>query len=370
MKKNNAKFAIKMSMLLLSLVVMVFVGSLAWFNNDNTSIADGISVQSQSGKPEFKIAIGFNTTETNGRYLVSDFSRHFSLKDIAIEENGVIKNYNIFKSFKPVDLTGDGVSLYRPTLKNMNKEIDHEGAGQLGVPNQDYIAFDLFFQSSSKCKIYLDNNTRVLGNVESQGGTLVNPNDPTDFSPDAIVGAMRVSFTDYSIDNNHNILDNYKLVNNMDSTLITSEQSFARSAPNALWIPRSDVRFDDTDPNRKVLYTGISNALSANAFYVSDNQEMNTFKHTYFAFDENRSPVGYQEPDSYITSTITGLNQDDISLCEVIHEGVDPKDGNKKCYYGKVHVKIWIEGCDSEARRAMNSGQFIIDFEILSRDYI
>ncbi len=381
-KRQNTSLIIKAIMLLLALIIMIFTGSLAWYYNSRSVTADGASVTTITSQ-DFKMAVGFKNRQTAGKgddgYVVSEFTKYFDLTNIEIKDDTTNEttSYKVLQDVKPIDLTGDGITLVRPTLKDRNSAIDtqnHEHT--IGRPNEEYIAFDLFFQSPEMCQIYLDNKTKVLGFIEQQGESLVNDADST-ISPDAIIGALRVAFTDYSVDDYGKQDMNYNLVytdgENEGKVKKTNDihkdgekigqNKFTRTAPNALWIPRADIRYDDTDT--PVLYTEITNEMSEHAAYETDGRKMNTFWHTFYAYDNGQG--GYKEFDDKITGTITGINKDDIVICDVIHEGVD--DEGKKCYYGKVHVKIWIEGCDSEARRVMNSGKFIIDMELLSKEY-
>lgn len=370
MKKHNNSLMIKAVMLLLALIVVVFVASLAWFSENREATADGLSVSTNETQ-EFKMAVGFKNKDTK-QYVVSNFTRHFNLRKVEViedEQSGVVAVYDVFKDMDPRDITGDGITLVRPTLKNKNSQIDHSGGYSVARPNEDYVSFDLYFQSANRSQIFLDDNSSVLGLIEKNGGELVDPNNPTKFSSDAIVGALRVAFTDYSVNDDSSTSD-YELVN-IRGELIKNEDVddkgnlvVSRTAPNALWVPRSDIRFDDTDPANPVLHSGLEDSMSANASYVSDGWNMNTFKHSFFAYSNGNG--AYKDSDQIITSTITGIKKDRTVICDVIHPGVD-KYGNN-CYYGKVHVNIWLEGCDSEARRVMNTGKFYIDFEILSRD--
>ena len=373
MKRQNTSLIMKAIILLLALIIMVFTGSLAWFSHIRTVTADGVSVKTKTTQ-DFKMAVGFKNNQTEGKgddgYVVSEFTKHFELANVEIKDGNISTFYNVFENRHPVDLTGDGITLVRPVLTSDNSSIEtgEPHPEYVGVANEHYIAYDLFFQSSEECQIVLDKKTKVLGLVEQQGGNLVG--DDSTISSDAIVGALRVAFTDYSVDNDGNQNMNYNLINSDDTLRKTNDLDAdgkyifdnPRTAPNALWIPRADIRFDDSD--KPILYTGITNEMSEHASYTVDGENMNTFRHTFYVYDDDQS--GYKEYDDRITSTITGLEEENVVICNVTHEGKD-SEGNK-CYYGKVHVKIWIEGCDSEARRVMNSGQFIIDMELLSKE--
>lgn len=368
-KKQSTSLIVKAIMLLLALIVMVFVSSLAWFTSaDAPASATGLSVN--SGKQEdFEIAIGFSNKMTDNEYVMSDFLRSFKLTSVEAKpptaDDTAYALYNVFNDFSAQDLTGDGITLVRPKLVNKNKDIDKVTLGrEIGTPNLDYISFDLYIKAPNPCNVFLADETRAYGLAESQDGKLAPYSGSTDFSEDGIVGALRVSFCDYATDD-----DTY--------TYSTSEEDVNRTAPNALWIPRSDIRYDDS-VGEPVLYTGITDRMSQYASYTTTDIDgsvvnMNTFDHHYFyyyldsqtnSFDYNLS--GYRTFDDAITTTITGLSKENIDICEVSHPITDTNGDTY--YYGKMHVNIWIEGCDSEARRDFNAGKFYLDFDLITKD--
>lgn len=386
-KRGYSSFLIKTIMLLLALIVMAVVASVAWFiDGDAPAKASGLSVSTQT-EVDFDIAIGFKTSQTDG-YVVSPFSKKFDLTNLeVVDDNGIPEFYDIFYDFSPLDVTGDGVTLVRPKLTNKNSQIDESGSCSDVDPNQDYISFDMLIRSNQECTLYLDKGSKAYGKAEITNGSLyyTEPQKPTDdenyngdtvvsscdinatdntrtFSPDAIVGALRVAFTDVD-----------------DVDYITSksgEESFDENTqPKALWIPRSDIRFEQNDTtNSMSLYSNITSIDKVHdkySFYnIGDDDDdipdMNTYTHHYYSYkkDESDMIVGYTPFAEAIT--IHELNKDKIPICEV-NKRIEGDDEN---YYGKVHVNIWVEGCDSEARRALRGGQFVINFDIKSGDAV
>lgn len=398
-KRGYSSFLIKTIMLLLALIVMAVVASVAWFiDGDAPAKASGLSVSTQT-EVDFDIAIGFQTTQTDNKYIVSDFEKQFNLRDLKIDVNNTPNDesddekYDIFYDFSPLDVTGDGVTLVRPKLTYKNSQIDTKSGSYSDVdPNQDYISFDMLIRSNQECTLYLDKGSKAYGKAEITNGSLyyTEPQKPTDdenyngdtvvsscdinatdntrtFSPDAIVGALRVAFTDVD-----------------DVDYITSksgEESFDENTqPKALWIPRSDIRFEQNDTtNSMSLYSNITSIDKVHDIYSfynikrydkdigdDDIPDMNTYTHHYYSYkkDESDKIVGYTPFAEAIT--IHELNKDKIPICEV-NKRIEGDDEN---YYGKVHVNIWVEGCDSEARRALRGGEFIINFDIKSGDAV
>lgn len=371
-KRGYSSFLIKTIMLLLALIVMVIVGSIAWFiDGDAPAKASGLSVSAET-PVDFDIAIGFKTSQTDG-YVVSPFSKKFDLTNLEVvydndtpddDTDDISEFYDVFYDFSPLDVTGDGVTLVRPKLTNKNSQIDTESVSYSDVdPNQDYISFDMLVRSTQKTTLYLDSGSQAFGKIESEGGSLINDSSALadtgtlvseSFSADAIVGALRVAFTDYP-------------------TYSANEQMFsAGTTPDALWVPRSDIRFyqnDSVNPATVSLYSNIASADDAYASYTikgADGVSMNTYLHHYYKYISTSDGVEGEFCTFDDAITIVELNKDEIPICEV-DERIE---GDELYYYGKVHVNIWLEGCDSESRRALRGGQFVINFDIKSGDAV
>ncbi len=382
-KRGYTSYLIKAIMLLLALIVMAIVASLAWFiSGDAPAEASGLSVSAEAAV-DFDIAIGFSTTQTDNKYVVSPFFKKFNLTDLPVliegsetpddETDDVYENYDVFYDFSPLDVTGDGVTLIRPKLKNKNAEIDTESQSFSYVnPNQDYISFDMLIRATKECTLYLDSGSKAYGKSETKNNNtgslltnavkvddenstaVVSGCDATDiekpFSSDAIVGALRAAFINYP-------------------TYSTEKQEFASgTTPDALWIPRSDIRFFHDEINRRYsLYGNINSSNDPYAeYYLKGVPDilMNTYTHHFYKYTTTGNTVtgSFETFDDAIT--IHELNKDEIPICEVSER----IDGDNEYFYGKVHVNIWLEGCDSEARRALRGGEFKIDFDIRSGD--
>ncbi len=350
--KQNTSLMIKAIMLLLALIIMVFIACLAWFiPPDYPVTANGLSVKTER-EQGFDMAVGFET-KLSGGYVMSDFAKEFDLTNISAkptaDSSGAAGTYNIFNDFIAMDLTGNGITLVRPTMKSKNTGIDTTSTSyEEPEANKAYISFDLYIRAPKACKLYLADESQAVGKVEYDGGSLVSASG--EISPDAIVGAVRTAFTDYGP-------SNYSESDNYDDVIAQ------KTAPNALWIPRSDIRYDDTTVLGPHLYTRITGQYHADASYTVDGVSMNTYVHHYFYYPGDNQTGYYDTFDDAITKTITGLSKENVMICDVSHY-----NENDNMYYGKVLINIWIDGCDSEARRAMNGGKFRVDFEFLKVD--
>lgn len=331
-KKQNTALLIKAIMLLLALIIMVFVASLAWFAPpDQPVYASGLSVSTSSTK-EFEMAVGARCSDTNYDYKVSEYSKELNLTELKLESGDT---FNALIDFSPIDVTGDGVTLVRPSLVNKNSDIDRNSAVYSNVTaNREYISFDLYFRCSEKCQVVLDKESFVRAACENEvsDGNLVS-SDGT-YSKDAVVGAIRVAFVNYS-DFSKNIL-----AGSRDDTA------------SLLWLPRPDVFFETDADGKETLYTDVK---PGERYYVVDgNNHCDTYTHHYYSYTHPNNDGGYDQGDYDYDGTVT--NPNNTFVCDV-----DTEIGGS--FYGKTLINIWVEGCDNEARRSLSGGKFYINFD-------
>lgn len=356
-KKQSTSLIIKAIMLLLALIIMIIVASLAWFTVTPDPVdATGVSAKSSSSK-YFDMAVGFESSVNGYQYTMSQYAKNFSLRDV-ITPDGV--HYDVLHDFSPIDLTGDGVTLVRPSMQLKNVDIDRNNPTFTTVsPNKEYICFDMYLRASDPCKVYLDSGSFVKGVIEDTPGdgnlvqtekTDINRKaDEGDFSKDAVVGAVRVSFVNYN-----------EFVEGEDHENRKNEACL-------LWLPRPDIHLDTKDEDGTELQTWkLSTGLTpdntkVDYFGASDRfigYPADTFDHHYYTYvyDENFGDHGgYRGEDRNYEPTVTEPSK--VSICELKYKSGD-------YYYGKVQVNIWIEGCDAEARRAIAGGQFQVNFDL------
>ena len=346
-KRRNPSWLIKAIVLLLSLIIMVFAMSLAWFSPPDKPVnATGLTVQS-SGSTAFDMAVGFETSANGYQYTMTDYSKNFSLSEITGLDG---KTYDVLHDFSPIDITGNGVTLVRPSMKNKNEDINRQSSTFTTVtPNREYISFDLYFRSDKECKVFLDSGSFVKGAIEINGGTLTDTSERKaengDFCKDAIVGAVRVSFVNY------------------DDFIEGEDLSSRQSEPRLLWLPRPDIHLNTKDDNGDdlspwTLSTGVQPEQIYDKFEtVSDRLPAfaDTYTHHYFRYDHIPTEDRYVGVDVDNYDTVTDPSR--VAICDVDKE-------INGMYYGKVQVNVWIEGCDAEARRALSGGQFQIKFDL------
>lgn len=335
-KKQNTGLIIKGIMLLLALIVMIFVACLAWFaTSDIPNVATGVQAKT-IGVAEFDMAIGFKTSVNGYQYTMSDYVKTMNFSNVKCGD----VYYDALHDFSPVDVTGDGVTLIRPSMTAKNADIDRTSTVYTTVtPNKEYISFDMYFRSNDPCSVYLDSDSYAIGAVEETpgDGNLIQTeatdtnrkSSDGDYSCDAVVGAVRVSFVEYSTVNEAEDLDN------------------RATTPTLLWLPRPDIHLSTPIGDTWFLTTDVEPNQFLDTY---GDMTCDTYTHHYYAFVDG---VG---TDINYANTVTETNTDIICTVDEIHD-----DGY---YYGKTQVNIWIEGCDTEARRTISGGQFLVNFDL------
>lgn len=442
MKTNRHSLMAKGIMVLLTLLILVFVFTYAWFVRDDAPVsANGITA-STSSNVSFDVAIGYASPSTGGNYVVTDFASadnafdfeklyipHIvSLGETEIENSKYSKNssaaekFNLLDSFRPIDLTGDGVRIYRPAMTNKNRSINYEerSVNEDITENKQYISFDLYIRTDKPdMNVSLDTGSYVVGACELSNTTLAELADgianntitpgPDEhggaylktntahrlstygaFSEDSIVGAVRISFTPYTTGVSTSLSDFF--------TRPTGTGDYSLDAAHSkLWIPRSDIYLQDRsdlDSNPWTLYTkSDGSAFNGNVTFndsVSYNDGGTTVsysvmreaytglrdgdityanaakKHVYYDQTKIAANLGadtYANRFATVNNPIIDLESDDTSIITVDSRMSDTIDGTTY-YYGKCRVTLWIEGCDAEARKANDGGSFLFGFNL------
>ena len=238
--------------------------------------------------------------------------------------------------------------------------------------NYNYLAVDFYIRSKNN-NISLHSNSYLKGLCEEsvQGflhTSVTNQSTYGDFSADALVGAMRVSFVGANVRNRSN---------NSGSNIASISSSGTNSTWDKtadcklVWLPRPDVCLVPNEGSLSGwhLYTGIT-----------ANTDANTFVHNYYALNnqnilQKKSMTSGSENNDYpfaVSSDFTSgdtMNNDAGGNYKVPKLGSNQLIGgdqhaemvtiNSKQYYVyKYTLNIWIEGTDAEARRAMDNGTF------------
>ena len=413
MKTTRHSLMAKGIMVLLALLVLVFAFTYSWYVERPKVTASGISAEAlMSG--DFEYAVGFSNSQTGGSYKHTEFTNesnnNLNLEELyASDDPQHTKPINILYDYTPIDVTGNGVRLIRPAMNYGNWNINEASANYSDAEeNVQYVSFDLIFRTQmSGAVVKLDSDSVAKATCEEHSGdgnlvgapsgtsgvstgsnhsynynALTNPDNQNSnkygrFSRDAIVGAVRVAFLNYTNDGTLTAND-----------IVTTEQSSYESVPALLWVPRPDIFLNNgatsnmTVENQLArdgmtdgwtLQTGLSDQtrlLASKALYSTTYR---TYDHQYYNIFEqaqgSRSVVTTYEAaiPSVLDTSASGdkvtfghqMNVVDLDLINDTNNDNAPDDGY---YYGKVRVRIWLEGTDSESRRALAGGSFNISF--------
>lgn len=377
-------------LVLLSLLVLIFIITFAWFTPpEEDNDAHGISVKTKAGS-DFEYAIGFKTSQTAGDYLVTDFTS-LSMQDLDIEhlhvpgkyeEDGVTpRNYNLIYDYSPIDITGDGVTLVRPNMEYGNWKINF-GTDDYSIAeaNTQYISFDIIVRSKNPATLSLGPQSYAVGDCETDnndedlpdgslltGSSAPRQSDYGSFSKDAIVGAVRVAFIDFDNSNEDITADS------LTSDLLDEKLA---SQPSLLWVPRPDLYLNNNGHDQDVtgwsLNTGVDSTDTFNLQSAAMNDSAyTTYRHQQYDIfnNSNNQVVTNIDPYVHVSSEDTSDHcyrfNDTVDLTQLAYPKTETVNNQSETYYyGKIRVRIWVEGTDTESRRALAGGKFRFKFDL------
>lgn len=386
MKTTRHSLLAKGLMVLLSLLILIFAFTYSWFTvPEEINTASGISAKTLTGS-DFEYAIGFNTSQTFGEYLVTDFTSD-SMQNLDVEHLNVPgKNfdYNLLYDYSPIDITGDGVNLIRPSMEYGNWEIN-KGTNDYSTaePNTQYISFDIIVRSKSPATLSLGPESYAVGAAESVtsgnvttdypdgtrllGASAPRQSDYGTFSKDAIVGAVRVAFIDF---------DNEQEDLTADDLLEGSLDNKLSNTPSLLWVPRPDLYLNNNGHDEDVtgwsLNTGVANGATFELQSKGlEDSSYSTYRHQqYNIFNNSDNHIVTNTNDYVHVSQLDSSDnsyrfKDTVELTKLAYpKTVRENNEDVTYYYGKVRVRVWIEGTDSESRRALSGGKFKFSFDL------
>ncbi len=364
MKRKSHPLITKGILILLSLIVLIFITSYAWFTSINNPVtATNVSITS-SKTSNFEVAVGFYSSET-GDYLTTDFTTStINLAHLTVSEDDE-EEYSIYDSWSPKDLTGSGgwdgtrYTLIRPGLQNRNKEVkENPFSYTVPTPGKEFLMFDFIFRSDSAAAISLAEKSFAKASCEAavaDGSLSEDDTTGQGFSVDAIVGSLRVSFDPFNFQSGDTLS---KVLSEDVSRLVCDEGN--TPGASCVWIPRPDLFLNqpDRDVESYSLITGLS-----------DNSK-GTFNHKYWApstgdtgvektFPTNKTLVG--SDNEYGAKTVSLASDSNVKKCKICDFSLNEDE----YYYGKVRVFIWTEGDDAEARKILVGGQYSISMDLL-----
>lgn len=422
-KQNRHSLMAKGIMVLLALLVLVFVLTYSWFTNpDEPVVASGLLISAHNSAVDFEYAIGFSNSRTANVYkrtqFINDSSVTLNLKELTADDANHTP-YDLLYDYDPIDVSGNGVTLIRPAMNYGNWSVDTTSDNySIAEPNVQYVSFDLIVRSHTRCVLSLSEDSYAVGACElSPGNGALSLGSGSDlssddiakintvrrekdsegvwqnknlsaveaydqsqyggFSRDAIVGATRVAFINYT--------DNVTGAQVMNERQVTLNET-----PALLWIPRPDIYLNNNNNDSAVsgwsLNTGVRLIDTFDLRSESHTENpYSTYVHQYYSIInpvtegqplqktlttlDPRAQGSYVKASSIVTeggNTSVKL-QDSAKIMDINVPNDENDDGQisgDEYYYGKVNIRIWIEGTDSEARRALSGGDFGVFFDL------
>lgn len=327
---SNRKTGIMIAKNLIILVVLVFVAVLAmwaWFTNNTSATADGISVTCKA-PDSLEIAIVPHTDDTTEKVPPTndDFTSTITLKDQPFMEE-------LRKGFSEV--TSDGVTFMQPPLLQSNgvalPDDRQESVWSTATPNKKYLSFDLYIRSKGQHNVYLDKGSKFTTvSPALTGDSATNTiSDTKKISKDAIVGASR--FSVYTNDNN--------------------------KTQNLLWIPRPDIFFSASSIG--------SESLQENVEKSTLNGDP-TYKHFYWT--DKKIKTEFTDTNVLATSELVNgefvLNEKK----KIATLSTTQSYGNEVYYVTSVVCNMWLEGEDDESRKALVGGEFKVNLNLTIKE--
>ncbi|MBQ0098734.1 MAG: hypothetical protein KBS62_07400 [Oscillospiraceae bacterium] len=365
MKRKSHPLITKGILILLSLILLIFISSYAWFSNVMVPVqAEGLSAKTAKGS-DFEVAVGFYSSET-GEYLTTEFTKDaINLKHLIVGEDEDAEEYSIYDNWSPKDLSSDGYTIIRPGLKNSNKEVKVDPFSYTEpTPGKEYLVFDFIFKADTSDEISLASQSFAKAFHEqavADGGLIPSSwqgrddkSEMGNFSVDAIVGSLRVSFDPYNL-TGASLTD---VMNDCTTRLVPdTADSYGASC---VWIPRPDLFLEQTDQDGKAFKLN-TNVDSSRGTYVHKfwpkpiGGEETTESVT---FPQNKTLIG--SANTHGATTVRLSSDQNVHECPICTSFLQNGDS----YYGKVRVFIWTEGEDSEAKKAVVGGQYYISMDL------
>lgn len=333
MQSHRRKKLIIANLLLLTFLVAGF--AYAWFAANYGSSVDGDEVEVVA---DSALEISFTGIDGSWKnYLNLDKTK-----------GGIVDFTNL--EFR--DITGSGAgSFLRPVLTQeaANAKVDKTQSWTSPEAGKDYIDFTLYMRSADPLNVYLGDGSRVEPKAEVLTGLTEANADVNrksaygNFSKDLVAGAVRISAVDSS------------------------------STHKFTWIPRPNIYLnlgaEAPKPDNKTYDDLISISAAANVTYINGSP----YVHTYY---DSSTAVSTTQLSQDLTVTGNIIKDDNDSSRDTFIANKDKLllaslDTKTNGYYqDTVRIRIWLEGCDNEARRVFVGGKFKVTLSLTAEDAI
>ncbi len=313
---SNKKFIIIINLLLITSLMTVSV--YAWFISqvDNRVDAYEITVESDDA-----LEIAFDN-EDKTKIVWASTLNLAELKDS--DDSYVMDNIK----FVEVDGIGADFRIPQLTQKVNYAEVNTSAQWSPAYANQDYLEFTVLMRSKDEMNIYLSSDSfaapvSTVLTGESCGNPSTFATGANTFSKDCVVGALRVGFK-------NNAGTDYIWITNpefhLDNVMGSSEYSMETNAGSKTYNDGGGTEghgFKWNNPKKH--------------YYYDASNNIKTFANTLSSLPDTVTSV---PGNTTLIASLTGSKD---------AEGF---------YNDSVTFRVWIEGCDTEARRALVDGKF------------
>lgn len=243
----------------------------------------------------------------------------------------IVDGFPVTQRLNMVEITSDGFSSFlKPQLTQMpNYAIVYEnGNWNLATVNKDFIQLNINFRAVDKLNVYLSSDSLVLPNsTKLIGADAGNKSDLGDFSKDCVVGALRVGFKN-------------------------------TSGTSMVWITNPEFHLNNEVGSTEHTMTKNVPAIAYNATATSFVWN-NPLEHMYYIKNSSNT---YELKTLPAAQTLTSLpetvNNISADASKTLLTTLEKANESDPYFVGKAVINIWIEGCDTEARKALVGGEF------------
>lgn len=382
-------FLSKNFILMLVMFAVIIIAISAWYTSRQTATASGISVTSRN--PGIDIAPCLKTYDNAGNVLTDgpgEFGNSFSIIHGQTSPDGT-EVYNLTLS---KDCTGDGANLWVPEFnvtkdydnvrRNGGKEVNTNVSGKEArsqewsrikhdldptkdAPEYHFIELEFYARTQNE-QLTLAPTSQLLSKTEADNGSLSTvpgigtPKRSTygAFNVDGLVGAMRVALLGEVCNAvTQTWAQNTATTGSITYTNCPTANRSGR-IKQLLWYPRPDVllHIPETagDVTNWTLQTGLTSGDTyKNSYYTNDGSTM-----TLVSNDQDaKTKVSSAAPMMGSPAVISDFGDYEHTKVELV-KNRNLYQETDEYYLFKYTLRIWIEGTDSEARRAMDGGEF------------
>lgn len=368
-----SKNFIMMFVMLVAIAATVF----SWYTSGQTVTANGITVKSNN--PGIDLAPCIKTYDA-GWNVVTDgpgeFGNEMTFSDFTLTKDctgdGVnlwVPDFNVTNDFdnvrrnggKDVNLNVSGTTAHSQEYSR----IEHEKDQSSDAPEYQYIELEFYARTQNE-QLTLSASSSLRSVTEVGGTSLSVAPGAGDskrsaygaFNVDGLVGAMRVALIG-------EVCNEVNQTWSQD-TATTGRIQFtdcplsSRSDPTKqiLWYPRPDLKLNIPETAGDITNWTLQTGLTSGDTFTNSYYQNTASGMTLVSPDnDSKTKVSTAAPTlgtSVDISDFGSFEQQKVTLVK----NKNQYQQTDEYYLYKYTLRVWIEGSDSEARRAMDGGQF------------